>query len=83
QDFRKHVLNGESTAYKESNSQYLKTTSLSKPLLAIEFYQKVVDGKITMKDLAQKTQDNINNLITDVTTHLKTLETEDDQSSGS
>lgn len=76
-DFRKHVLNGAGTPYTESNSQYLKTTTLSKPLLAIEFYQKVKDGKLTLSDLSKKSQDNINNLVSEITTHLNELAKKD------
>jgi ABC-type cobalamin/Fe3+-siderophores transport system ATPase subunit len=79
-DFKKYVLKDAKLTFTDNNSKYLKTTKLSKPLLAIDFYQRVKDGELTLTDLATTTQKDIKALVDDIINHLKELENPSDES---
>jgi AAA15 family ATPase/GTPase len=72
-DFKKYILKDTSASFTGNNSNYLKTTSISKPLLAIDFHKRVKDNELTIDSLAPTTQQAIRELVTGITDHLKAL----------
>lgn len=64
-DFRTHVLEDETLAYKSSNSEYIKSLKpkQDKVLLARKFLQKIKAGSVV---LSQETKGNIANLFNEI-----------------
>lgn len=70
-DFKKHIIEDNTAAIKDKNSEYLKqatsnSPSVSKIVLAYKFYQKVDTGKIKFEDLSKETQAKITEVMTAV-----------------
>lgn len=58
-DFKKIVLEDETLTVAGTNTEYLKTASRSKPVVAFQFALKVNDGSITWKDFDEVSKDKI------------------------
>lgn len=62
-DFRTHVLENSSLTYAEENSEYMKSSRLSKPIVATKFMLNVKEKKIKLDELDVTTQSNIKEVI--------------------
>jgi energy-coupling factor transporter ATP-binding protein EcfA2 len=57
-DFKKHIIK-KRIGIAGSNSEYIMTNEISRPLLSSAFAQEVTSGNITIDDLDEETQENI------------------------
>ncbi len=62
-DFKKHILNDASLEFSSTNSEYMRSSGLSKPIAAFKFMQKVNRGELKLDDFQKHTQDKIQNLV--------------------
>lgn len=69
-DFKRRVLNDNSLTYSGTNSEYVKENAVSKPIIAINFMQKVMKGEIKLEDLDDGTQSKIKSIIEKITESL-------------
>jgi energy-coupling factor transporter ATP-binding protein EcfA2 len=69
-DFKAYVLEQPDAIYEGDNSQYVKDAQRSKPMLAYQFWIKVLDGKLKLKKLGANTQTNISNLVREISSRL-------------
>lgn len=70
-DFKKWVLGDEALTISGSNSEYLKTSNHSKPVLGYTFLLKVREKGISTKELEKDTLDKIKSVVAEITRRLK------------
>ncbi|MFM6517421.1 MAG: hypothetical protein ACKPIC_12705, partial [Microcystis panniformis] len=68
-DFSKHIQAREGSL--DSNSEFVKEKCFSKVVLAYKFYQKIIDGKLTFKDLDNESRLGISELFDKLESILK------------
>lgn len=69
-DFKKYVLNDAKANYDGGNSEYIKKTARSKPVLAFQFALAVDEGRVKWGGLDSSTQKNISAIISALTSRL-------------
>ncbi len=62
-DFKKNILLKENIKYSISNSEYMKKSKKSKPILALQFYSKVSEKKIKLNDFDDVSKGKITTLV--------------------
>ncbi len=65
-DFKKLVLEDTKVSFTASNSKYLLQEKKQKLVLAVSFYKKVVDKKITAANLTQQSQKSVKELMAEI-----------------
>ncbi len=70
-DFQRFVLADPDANITGANSEYLKTSGRSKPVLAFQFALSVNEGKVKWDDFDQITRDKITTIISALTMRLK------------
>lgn len=70
-DFRVFILNDTNAKFENNNSEFLKTSSYSKPVLAYQFLLKVDEGDISWDDLNSTSQARIKKIVSDISSRLK------------
>ena len=63
QDFKKYVLKDESIVIAGKNSEYIKSASRSKPVLAFGFSLAVENGDVTIEELSSDSQVKIKEIV--------------------
>jgi predicted ATPase len=74
-DFKKLVLKESQAVIKNTNTEYLKSSGRSKPVLAFQFALSVNGGEITWSDFDQTTKDKITAIVGALSTRLKCSDT--------
>ena len=69
-DFRKYVLENDAS-YATANSQHVKDSALSKPVLAYKFWIKVSSGEIKLKDFDDDTRGRMTTIAKEISTRLQ------------
>ena len=69
-DFKKIILKNPTLKFTVANSEFLKTSSFSKVIIARDFMIDALDGKIQKTNFSNKTQTDIETLITKIITSL-------------
>ena len=68
--FRKYVLENDAS-YATANSQHVKDSALSKPVLAYKFWIKVSSGEIKLKDFDDDTRGRMTTIAKEISTRLQ------------
>ncbi len=66
EDFKKYIIEDNSTRINEENSEFLKNNNMAKGILALKFLLKVKSNEITFGGLNKQTQNNITELVNNI-----------------
>ncbi|MFW5658276.1 MAG: AAA family ATPase [Bacteroidota bacterium] len=64
-DFKNHIIH-KRVGITETNSEYIAENEISLPVLAMEFFNRVKEGKIKFSDFDKETRENISKLVKNI-----------------